>query len=289
MINKILLNNELITATAACIEHNDRGLLLADGLFETMYADSGKIPFISDHWQRLQQGANILALELPLTLMQLHNMAVNLLQANHLQTQAAILRLTITRGTGARGVAPPEKINPTILLTASPYVNPPQNLTLHRVKIKRNEFSPLANIKSLNYLENVLAKQEALRYGADDALLCNTQGDLAEASAANIFIATENKLLTPRLRDGALAGVIRKQILALAEKLSVACGETQITLQQTLQAEEVFVTNSVLKITPVIKIDQKNIGDGKIGVITQRLQQALQQLIERKIQDDRPF
>lgn len=284
-MDKIFFNNQIIARSDCLIDPSDRGLLLADGLFETMHAYNGKIPFLSDHWQRLRQGAKILAFKLPLTLPRLKNITATLLQKNNMQNQQAILRLTITRGPGERGLLPPPVIKSTVILTVAAYIRPKKALTTHIVSIKRNEFSPLANIKTLNYLENILAKQKAQHYGADDAIMLNTKEHLAEASAANIFIITENKILTPRLQDGALAGVIRKQIFVLAATLSIPCCETPITTKQLLQAHEIFLTNSVLEIVPVIKVDQHIIGGGKIGPITQQLQQAFRQLITQKIQN----
>lgn len=233
---KVLLNGVLLDVDAARISPADRGFTLGDGLFETMRVTRGVIARQEAHLSRLHAGAQVLGLPLPH--MALAEMASQLLAANSLQD--AVLRLTVTRGVGPRGVLPPEAPSPTVLLSAAPLPGPmpPARLVIAR-GTRRNERSPLCGIKSLNYLDNILARQEAAQTGADDAILLNTRDEVAETTIANLFATIDGALVTPPLSAGALPGVMRADLLGLGVE------ERPLTEADLARAQEIFLSSSL--------------------------------------------
>ncbi|MFG1478220.1 aminotransferase class IV [Xanthobacter sp. V4C-4] len=233
---KLYLNGALRDAADARIAPGDRGFTLGDGLFETLRVRDGRILRLDAHLARLEAGARVLGLPLP----QLDLAAVldDTRAANGLAD--AVLRLTVTRGEGPRGVLPPAAPQPTVLVTIAPMAPPPAAARLIvATSTRRNERSPLAGVKSLNYLDNILARQEAATAGADDAILLNTRDHVAETSIANVFAVIEGHLLTPPLADGALPGVMRAAVLALAG------AERTLSVDDLARAEEVFLSSSL--------------------------------------------
>lgn len=241
----VWLNGTLRGEADAVIAPADRGFTLGDGLFETMAARGGRILRLEAHRARLVAGAAVL--DLPLPPLDVAVLAADLLRVNGL-TDAA-LRLTVTRGCGPRGVLPPTVPVPTVLLTAAPLPPPlPPAACITATVTRRNEYSPLARIKCLNYLDNILARQEAQRRGADDAILLNTAGRVAEATAATLFVVRDGRLLTPPLADGALPGVLRAAILEREGQ------EAPLTLADLAVCEEAFLSSS-LGLRPVAMLD----------------------------------
>ena len=256
------LNGALVEEEQARIAPTDRGLLLGDGLFETMRVEDGTPLRLDRHLARLRAGAAVLDLPVPLDDTALAAAITDLLAARGLDR--ASLRLTLTRGTGPRGLLPPAEPSPTLLITVAPLPPPlpPARVVVARTT-RRNEHSPLSRVKSLSYLDGVLARQEAARRGADDALLLNTAGRLAEASAANLFLVLDGALVTPPLAEGALPGVMRAAVI---EALPVT--ERPVTLADLARAEELFLTSS-LGVRPVLAVDGRPVGDGHPGPQTQ--------------------
>ncbi len=224
------LNGALLPEDTARIHPADRGLLLGDGLFETMAATGGEVPQIMRHHARLAAGAALLRIPLPLTATALAAACRDLLGANGLAEAA--LRLTLTRGPGPRGLAPDPQASPTLLLTAAPLPPPGAPPRLVISGIRRDEDSPLAAVKSLNYLPNVLARMEAAERGADDALLLNRAGRVAEASAANLFVRLSGEWLTPPVAEGALPGIRRACLLEAGRLREAAITPAQLRLAQ---------------------------------------------------------
>ncbi len=249
----IFLNGQYEPLDQAFIAVEDRGFLLGDGLFETMKAYQGQVFCLQKHWQRLKNAAEYLQIPFNLTCENLQKISQELLVRNNLNKTDAVLRLTLTRGKGPRGLMPPRDANPNILLTAFSYCSKPlAEQSLWVVEICKNERSPLSRIKSLNYLENVLAKSAAVKAGATEALLLNTRNRVASASCANIFLKLANgKLLTPCLDEGVLDGITRGLVIELAQKLGIAVEETQVTQQDLEAADEIFLTNSLIEIQSV--------------------------------------
>ena len=244
----IFLNGVLCSAEAARIDPRDRGLLLGDGLFETIRIDAGKPRHILRHYARLRAGAVLLRLPLPFNEEAFNNALVSTIQANRLTDGA--LRLTLTRGPGPRGIMPAKRQQPTVIVTAATLA---PIATAARVVVaqntRRDETSLLSRIKSLNYLSGILARFEADDRGADDAILLNHLGFVAEASAANLFLYRQGKWLTPSVTDGALPG-IRRQILIEAGVVH----EARLLPPDLFEANALCLGN-VLGLRPVSYLD----------------------------------
>ncbi|GLR68866.1 2-keto-4-methylthiobutyrate aminotransferase [Acidocella aquatica] len=248
----IWLNSALCPATHAGIDPADRGFTLGDGIFETLRIAGGAPRHVALHLARLRQGAAALGLTVPLTDTQFQTAISTLLTANALSD--ATLRITLTRGTGPRGLLPPANSNPTLLITTAPFIAAaPEISAVICQTTRRNEFSPLSRIKSLNYLDSIIARREAAARGAEDAILLNTKGDAAEASAANLFVLQGATWTTPPVADGALPGILRARLLArnLAR-------EMRITPQNLLTAACVCLGNT-LSLRMLTMLDGKQI------------------------------
>jgi branched-chain amino acid aminotransferase len=235
----VWLNGAILAADAARIDPADRGFTLGDGLFETIRAEAGAPLHAPRHFARLRAGAAVLGIPVPYDDSALGAALCALLRENRLAEAA--LRLTLTRGPATRGVLPQGVASPTLLVTAGmmPAALGPARLIIAR-GTRRNEASPLSRIKSLNYLDGVLARREAAAAGADDALLLNTRGDLAEATAANVFLRIGGEWVTPRVADGALPGIARGVLLEAGE-----AREAMITEADCGRAEAGFLVNSL--------------------------------------------
>jgi branched-chain amino acid aminotransferase len=232
------LNDRLLPEDEAAILPSDRGFLLADGLFETIRVTANAPAHLLRHLVRLRVGAAILALLLPWSDDELAGALAAVIAANQ---HVGSLRLTATRGSGPRGVLPPATATPTLLITAAPLAPPsaPARPVIARGTC-RNERSPLARIKSLGYGDGILARQEAARAGADDALLLNTRGTIAEATAASLFLRRDGRWLTPPVADGALPGIARGLLLEAG-----FAQEHSVTEPDLGSAESAFLANSL--------------------------------------------
>jgi aminodeoxychorismate lyase len=264
MQNIIYFNNEFIPSQQATLHPADRGLLFGDGLFETMRIYKGAALLLKRHWHRFIQGARILEIPVPVSIVaseMLNQIILQLLNANDYAGQDAIVRLSVTRGHGVREIFPAQPLTPTVLMTLAPY-QPAQKsaITAHISSIHRNEKSPLAQVKSLNYLDNILARREANLMGADEAILLNSVGNVAEAATANIFMVKDKQIKTPKISEGALPGVMRQIVLEAAAKAQMLITEEVITVEELMHAEEIFVTNAVLGIMPVEQVNAQRIG-----------------------------
>jgi branched-chain amino acid aminotransferase len=250
---------------APLLDPRDRGFTLGDGLFETMRAVGGRLPLLPLHLGRLRSSADVLRLSIHWTDAFLAEAIHAVLAANHL-TDAAV-RLTVSRGVPShRGLLPDPQPTPTLVIDAEPFAGYPADLYergafLVTSRIPRNERSPLSTVKSTSRLEQLLARLGAAEAGADEALVPNTAGRVAGASAANVFVVVGRRLVTPSLEEGALPGVVRRVIL---EELGRAAGlealETAVAREELHQADEVFLTSALLGILPVSSLDGRSIG-----------------------------
>lgn len=267
---KLWLNDGIVEDKDAWIDPTDRGLTLADGLFETLRARAGKPLRLSAHLARLHAGSRALGIAVPKADKDIANAMAALLAANGLQD--AMLRLTLTRGPGARGLATPPVQRPTLMITAAPApaADPPPARAVIATCTRRNEFSPLTHFKTLNYLDNILARREAEAKGADDALLLNTQDRLVESTIANLFVVIDGDVLTPPVSEGALPGVMRAEIIDRLDAVT-----TPLHPADLAGASEAFLTNAS-GIRALVAVDGKSIGTGKIGGVTQRLRETVE-------------
>ncbi len=243
---------KLVTADEVKFDLADRGLLLGDGLFETLTAFN-HIPFqLEAHLDRMIHSAQRLGMNLDRAVLQEAVLAVA-----GLDEAPCVIRLTASRGTGPRGLAPPEHATPLVFATRAPWHNAMAfgQAKLATVSIQRNPTSPTSSMKTLAYLDPVLSLQEAKAKGADDALIVSTSGSIACTSMANMFILNRNSLVTPALDGSVLPGIIRRLILDLAPKLGFIVSERACSIAELLEADLVVASNSVRFLTRIIGVD----------------------------------
>lgn len=232
---------------------DDRGLLLGDGLFETLMAVEGRLLYAEAHYARLWQGC--VAIDLPGPDFDAFQLACEAsVRAAGLKATRAIVRLNLTAGSGGRGLARLDQPDIRIWARAFPLGPTPLEVGLRPSTIRRNESSPTSRYKTLNYLDNIMARHEARRMGFDDALMCNSRGEICCASAANIFWWEDGRLLTPALDCGVLAGVTRSRVLELAPGLGIDVAEVHIPYDPARLAGGGFICNSVMGLVPLSRI-----------------------------------
>lgn len=242
------------------IASDDRGLLLGDGLFETVLAQSGRLIAFEAHAARLVAGCAVLGLPAPApaTLAKASQAA---LKSAGLELARAAVRWTWTSGSGGRGLDRPEAVTPRLLVTAAPSPAPSGPIRLITATVPRNAASPAARLKTLSYLDNVLARREARQAGADEALMLSTQGHIACAAAANLFWIVEGRLFTPSLDCGVLDGIARAATLEAARSAGIVIEEVQARSDVLAGAEALFLTNSLIGVRAVIRLDDRVLTD----------------------------
>lgn len=271
----LFLNEQLLTPTTASPLCFDRGLLLGDGLFETIRAENNALIFFDAHYHRLKEGALTLDIDFTLSAQELENRCHQLLAANHLETAIASLRITLTRGASERGIDIPKQQKPTLLIHAAAYTNPiikPKSIYI--TDIIRNEYSPIIHLKTVNYLELILAKKQAVDRGYDDGLMLNTQGAITELSTANIFAVIGDNIVTPPSKDGVLPGIMRQEIIAAAQRENMNILEKTLSPEDLLTASECFSSNSLIEIQPILSINGYHLATGTNATVTQRIIEA---------------
>ena len=234
------------------LDPSDRGLTLGDGLFETIAVFNRNPAYLEAHLDRLANGAEQLGIEVSRAFIE---SGVFQLLADH-GVPNGILRITITRGSGARGLASPGS-HATVLITLLAWQKGTLNaaVRLATSSIRRNEHSPASRLKTLSYMDCILAAREAARAGVDDALLINTAGRIACSTIANVFVVTGPSLLTPPISEGVLPGIIRGRVLGLARAVELAADERPVSIAELMSADAVFLTNSIRLVRPVTAID----------------------------------
>lgn len=246
---------------------NDRGLLLGDGLFETMLAEAGTPVRLDAHLDRMAAGCVVLGLP-PLD----RRRAEALVREAAAQVAAprSAVRLTLTAGSGGRGLDRPAAPEPRLFATAAPAVRPETPARLATSAVRRNDGSPASRLKTLAYLDNVLAREEARARGADEALMLNTRGELACGAAANLFWIEGGRLFTPALACGVLAGIARAEVLMVAARLGISTSEARAFPDVLTRAEGIFLTNSLIGVRPVSMLDGRAVPlsplIGRLGV-----------------------
>ncbi len=256
----ISLNGRIITEEKAYIQINDRGFLLGDGLFETLKVQNEHIEFFDAHYNRLQISAKALSIPFLYGKDDLKNNCLSLIKKNNLKNRCVAARITLTRGIGLRGINFPENPIPTLLITVSAYQPPAQDNYVRAMitAIKRNPESPITKFKTLNYLEPILAREEAKSNGFDEGIMINTENNITECSVANIFFIKNKKVITPTIHDGILPGITRNHIIDICNSNGYPVIEKEISIAEALDADEAFQTNSLIGIQPISHINEKN-------------------------------
>ncbi len=269
---KIYINGQILPQEEAKISVFDHGLLYGDGVFEGIRAYNGKIFAQDQHLDRLYDSAAAISLKIPITKKEMANDIKKTMEANKLSD--SYIRLVVTRGIGKLGLDPNKCSTPQIIIitdTIELYSKAlyEKGLDIVSVTTIRNHFSALdPKIKSLNYLNNILAKLESIQAGAGEALMLNKDGYVAECAGDNLFILKNNVLLTPPASVGILIGITRNIIMKLAAEMGIPVKEELMTRYDLYIADECFLTGTAAEIIPVVKIDGRTIGNGRPGKIT---------------------
>lgn len=233
---------------------DDRGLTLGDGLFETVLADAGELVALEAHLDRLDAGCAVLGLPAP-DRSRIRRAAAEELGAADLGSQRAAVRITWTAGSGGRGLLRPSELQPRLLVTAAPAPKPEGPARLITAGVRRNEQSPASRLKTLSYLDNILARREAQAAGADEALMLNGAGDIACATVANILWFAKGRLFTPPPESGVLAGIARGEILRSAREAGIVVVEATAPPSALFEADAVFLSNSLIGLRAVAALD----------------------------------
>jgi branched-chain amino acid aminotransferase len=262
----VYLDGAYLPSAEAKVAADDAGLLHGRGLFETFRARRGVVYLLERHFDRLETGAKILGIVLSHTLADLRA-AVRML-TERCGLEDARVRLTLTAGSASG--------RPSLLIQARAATDYPQRLyergmSAFVARVRRNETSPLTRVKSLNYLDSLLAREQARRADLDEALFLNTRGHLADGSATNVFLVRDGELFTPPVEDGALPGITRGAVLELARAARIDAREMSLTLDDLRHAEEAFLTNAVAGLLPLVAVDGAKVGSGRPGPLTRRL------------------
>ncbi len=283
MSESVYINGEFVPKSEAKVSVFDRGYLYGDGVFEGIRCYNGRVFRLDQHLERLYRGAKAIALDIPLTPEELKDVIIETVRRNELR--GCYIRVVVSRGEGDLGLNPMSCHTPaTIVVIASHIALYPKEvyergLELVTCTTRRNLPAALnPEIKSLNYLNNILARIEVVRAGAHEGLMLNHLGYVAEATGDNVFIVRGCVLRTPPAHIGILEGITRQVVLELAEGMDLPVREEALTLYEVYTADECFLTGTAAEIVPVSQADGRIIGDGKPGPITKRLMERFKEV-----------
>jgi len=262
----------------------DHGLLYGDGVFEGIRSYSGVVFKLKEHIDRLYSSARAIMLKIPLTKEEMIEAVIETLRKNNLKD--SYIRLLVTRGVGDLGLDPRKCPKPSVIIITVPL------LQLYDEEKRRRGMSMIVSwvrrdrvdattheIKSLNYLNSILAKIEANNAGADEALFLDGRGFLSEATGENIFIVKDGKLITPPASSGPLPGITAGVVKKIAEKMGYSVVERDITITELYNAEEAFLTGTAAEIMPIREVNKRKIGEGKIGPVTEKLLEEFNKIV----------
>lgn len=273
---KIYLDGKFCDENTAKVSVFDHGLLYGDGVFEGIRAYNGRVFKLREHIDRLFYSAKAILLTIPMTHGALMKAVVDTCRKNNLRD--GYIRLVVTRGVGTLGLNPNRCKRPSVIIIAdkiqlyppSLYAKGMQIVTVATTRNLHNAVNPA--IKSLNYLNNILAKIEANNAGVEEAIMLNAEGFVAECTGDNIFIIKDGRLFTPPLSAGALYGITRQTVIDLARETGISVSEPNLTRYDIYIADECFLTGTGAEIIPVTKVDGRVIGNGRPGPITRDLE-----------------
>jgi len=272
---KIYIDGVFYPESEAKVSVFDHGLLYGDGIFEGIRFYNGRVFRLTEHLERLWDSAKAIALKMPLTFAELEAATLETIRQNGLRD--GYIRLVVTRGKGNLGLSPDRCPKACVIIIADKiqlYPEEKYRQGMVMVTCATRRAAPAAllpAVKSLNYLNNVMAKVEATHAGADEGLMLNEQGYVAECSGDNVFLIHKGRLITPASHAGALVGITRQVALEVAAALGIPTVETNITRYDVWNADECFLTGTAAEVIPVIEVDARKIGTGKPGPLTARI------------------
>ncbi len=277
MTKFIFLNDKIIPDTEGNISTNDRGFLYGDGIYETFRSYKGKPFKLAEHLERMRHSAKQLRISFDYTNADIGERINELVEMNC--SQDAYIRITLSRGTGGGRLQMVDNINPTTLIQVKP-LTPydsklyDEGMSLIVSNCRRSTSSPIYCHKSSNLLTSILLKEEAKKRSAHEAIIMNTDEYVAECVVSNIFLVSNGNVVTPSLNTNILSGITRRTVLDICKDSRIPAGEELLKVEALLNADEVFITNSLMEIMPVSKIENYKIGKRIPGNITRQLMDA---------------
>lgn len=281
---KVYIDGEFYEKEHAKISVFDHGLLYGDGVFEGIRFYNGRVFRLEEHIDRLFDSARAICLTIPLSKEEVTQATLETIRRNDLRD--GYVRLVVTRGDGDLGLNPALCPKATIIIIAAKITLYPQSayenglmvVTCATRRIPHGALSPM--VKSLNYLNNVMAKIEAQNAGAGEGLMLNEQGYVAECTGDNVFLVKRGRIFTPPIASGALAGVTRGVVFEMAAEAGIPISEPEITRYDLFTADECFLTGTAAELIPVVTLDRRLIGDGKPGPVTKQLMTRFHELTQ---------
>ncbi len=284
MSRKIYINSEIVSEENAKVSVLDHGYLYGDGVFEGIRAYNGRVFKLDEHIKRLYQSAKTIMLKIELTPAEMKEAILETIRANELKD--AYIRVVISRGIGDLGLDPLKCKNSTLVIIASKIslYDPKfyeEGLKIKTVPTRRNGPEMVnPRIKSLNYLNNIMARIEANLMNSPEAIMLNSEGYVAECTGDNIFIVYDGELITPPITAGILRGIKREVAMQLAEELGLNVKEMLFTRHDLFNAEECFLTGTAAEVIPVVEVDGRQIGSGKPGPYTNNIIEKFRELTQ---------
>jgi len=282
-MTKVYINGKLFDKNDAKVSVYDHGFLYGDGVFEGIRVYGGKVFRLAEHVARLYESARHVWLEIPLSREQMTEAVLSTVRANN--KQDGYVRLIVSRGDGGLGLDPGKCKDAQVIIIVDDislyprelYDNGLEVVTASTIRNHHNAVNP--RIKSLNYLNNILAKIEAVRAGCHEAIMLNAQGEVAECTGDNIFVVKHGVLRTPPISAGILEGITRDAVIELARAADIEVQEITLTRHDVYAADECFLTGTAAEVIPVVKCDGRVIGGGKPGPVTRQLRERFHQLV----------
>ncbi len=283
---KIFLNDSLVEREDAKVSVFDHGLLYGDGIFEGIRIYDGCVFKLEEHLERLEYSAKAIMLNIPMSREELSKAVCETCRANNLRD--GYIRLIVTRGEGSLGLSIHSCKQPMVIIIADTIqLYPPEFYKdgLKIITVPTRRCNPAAlppTVKSLNYLNNILAKIEAQHLGYHEAIMLNDQGYVAECTGDNVFVVHKGEVITPSASAGALKGITRDAVIAIGEELGIPVREANLTRYDVWIAEELFLTGTAAEVVPIVEVDARPIGEGKPGPITGRFLEVFRRIVREQ-------
>lgn len=282
MEQKIYLDGEFVSRKEAKVSVYDHGFLYGDGVFEGLRTYNGRVFKLTEHIDRLYKSAKYICLDIPLIKEKLIEAVIKTVQLNG--HRDCYIRLVVTRGEGDLGLAPNKCKTATLIIIVDKIELYPEKFYREGMEVitaptqRNTSYNLDPRVKSINYLNNILAKIEAENAGFKEAIMLNREGFVTECTADNIFVIEDDVLKTPSTHMGVLDGITRRTVIEIAKKLSIEVKEEILSRYDLFNADECFLTGTGAEIMPIVKIDGRTIGDGKVGNTTHKIRSAFKKL-----------